>query len=64
MSVVGGPVYPEEGADDVDEEMHILRALTAPEELWGEREAEAVDLTRAPFAAGATPSEARATVAE
>eukprot|EP00969_Alexandrium_andersonii_P092420 4080769-Alexandrium_andersonii.AAC.1 len=36
----------------------------APEALDDEREAEAVDLTRALFAAGATPGELRATVAE
>eukprot|EP00969_Alexandrium_andersonii_P173751 7681480-Alexandrium_andersonii.AAC.1 len=64
MSVVGEPVRPEESTDDVDEEMHFLHAPVAPEELEGERGAEAVDLARALFAAGATPGEVPATVAE
>eukprot|EP00969_Alexandrium_andersonii_P004246 183712-Alexandrium_andersonii.AAC.1 len=44
--------------------MHLLRALIAPEVLESEREAEAVDLTRALFVAGATPGEVRAAIAE
>eukprot|EP00969_Alexandrium_andersonii_P356966 15447713-Alexandrium_andersonii.AAC.1 len=44
--------------------MRFLRALIAPEKLEGEREAEAVEFARALFAAGATPGEVRATIAE
>eukprot|EP00969_Alexandrium_andersonii_P081294 3584176-Alexandrium_andersonii.AAC.1 len=64
MSVVGEPAEPEPGTEDVGEEMRFLCAAAAPATLGGESEVEAVDLARALSAVGATPSEARATVAE
>eukprot|EP00969_Alexandrium_andersonii_P160324 7083245-Alexandrium_andersonii.AAC.1 len=64
MSAVGEPVYPADSADDVGEETRFLRDPFAPEELGRGHEEEAVDFTRALFAAGATPGEARAAVAE
>eukprot|EP00969_Alexandrium_andersonii_P170193 7524858-Alexandrium_andersonii.AAC.1 len=44
--------------------MRFLSALLGPGSLGDEREAEAVDLTRALFAAGVAPGEVWATVAE
>eukprot|EP00969_Alexandrium_andersonii_P082445 3633790-Alexandrium_andersonii.AAC.1 len=55
MPGVGEQARPEQGTEDVGEEMRFLRTLVAPEKFGGEREAEAVDLTRALFAAGTTP---------
>eukprot|EP00969_Alexandrium_andersonii_P019591 855086-Alexandrium_andersonii.AAC.1 len=64
MSVVGEAVAPEDVAEDIDEETHVLRSYMAPEKLRKEQEEEAADLTRALFAAGASPGEARATLVE
>eukprot|EP00969_Alexandrium_andersonii_P301711 13337171-Alexandrium_andersonii.AAC.1 len=44
--------------------MHFLRPYVAPGELGKGQEEEAVALARAPFAAGASSGEARATLAE
>eukprot|EP00969_Alexandrium_andersonii_P196890 8698628-Alexandrium_andersonii.AAC.1 len=64
MSVAGEDALPEDVAEDVGEEMHLLRSYVAPGELGKEQEDEAVDLARALFAAGASPGEARATLEE
>eukprot|EP00969_Alexandrium_andersonii_P164440 7267998-Alexandrium_andersonii.AAC.1 len=63
MSVAGEAVYPEGSTEDVGEVTRLLRAHATPGGLSKEHEEEAVDLARAPFATGAAPGEARATLA-